>query len=407
MGRSRFTMLLTVFVVCGFGVSTSVVAQSAAQVSETVSNSGVVTDLDLKSRPGVVWRFSADDVSLRALRTAEEAVFVATEDGAIHALRSTDGLKLWESHFIARQQITGMHISVNETAAYLVATTEAGITTLDLKTGAAVWKMEVDQGLAEPLVVDRRVFAGGFDGTLYSFSLETGEIFWKHDFLHDAPPDPPGFDGERARFGDKPARPRALSSNGESVFLTVFDQCRVLAVDADTGRRAWDLQTQGWMFGRPAVGKDRIFVGSQDKNLYAVDIGSGNLSWISKTKSRVEASAAVTDRYVLFGSCDANLYCHDRVTGHLVWKYATDKYEKYGGPIYAQPIVSEKSVYLATMEGQIYKFQIDDGKLLWKIRPSDDSQIVDSCTDGKRIYVTTRENFDGKGINALFAIGPK
>jgi outer membrane protein assembly factor BamB len=405
MHRSHFTVLLTSLIVCGFGASSPVTAQPDVTPDADIKHSGVVPQLDVKSQPKTIWQFAHKNVALGDLVVADDAVFVATDDGRIHALRSADGLKLWESGTFINESVTGIAVSSGESAEYVIATSGGGIVAFNQKNGQVVWKIITDQGLASPLIVGKSIFAGGYDGKVYSFKLVTGEILWKHDFLQDAPPDPPGFDGERARFGDKPARPRALSSDGNLVFLTVFDQCRVLAINADTGQRVWDAQTQGWMYGRPAVGRDRIFVGSQDKNLYAVDIGSGNISWIVETKSRVEAPAAVNDRFAFFGSCDANLYCLDRVTGHLVWKQATDKYEKYGGPIYAQPIVGEDAVYLATMEGQIYKFQMENGKILWKFRPSEDSQIVKSCTDGKRIYVTTRENFDDKGTNVLYAIG--
>jgi len=405
MRRSRFAVLLACIMVCSPGFCLSAGAQPEEPAAEDVRNSGVVPDLNLKSEPKTIWAFSANNVSISSLVTAEDAVFFSTGDGLVHALRSSDGLKLWENNRFNGKQISGAAVSVNDAAKHLVVTTETGIVALNLKNGAVSWLAQVPEGLAAPLVVDRQVFAGGYDGILYSFNAVTGVLLWKHDFLRDAPADPPGFDGAKARFGDKPARPRALSSDGKLVFLTVFDQCRVLAIDRETGSRMWDVKTQGWMFGRPAVGRDRVFVGSQDKNLYAVDIGSGNVSWIVKTKSRVEAPAAANDRYVFCGSCDANLYCLDKVTGQQIWKQATDRYEKYGGPIYEQPIVSKDAVYLAAMEGQIYRFRIDNGEIQWKFRPSEDSQIDGSCTDGKRIYVTTRPNFDDKGNNALYAIG--
>lgn len=399
-------VLLPCIVFIDGGPGSFLKAQSVVTTDEGIRNTGVVPVLDLKMPPIVKWQFSANDLSLGNLVVADGSVFVTSGDGHIHALRSSDGSKLWETAAFGDTSISGIAVSQSGPADYLIATSATGIAVFDRNNGEIVWKANVDQGLASPLIVGESIYTGGYNGILYSFRLDNGAIRWKHDFLEDAPADPPGFDGNRARFGDKPARPRGISSDGKLVFLTVFDQCRVLAIDAESGQRAWETRTKGWMLGRPAVGKDQIYVGSQDKNFYAVDISNGLFSWISKTKSRVEASAAVTDRFVFCGSCDSHLYCHDIVTGHLIWKQATDKYEKYGGPIYAQPIVGESAVYLATMEGQIYKFAIDDGKVLWKFRPSADSQIVESCTDGERIYVTTRENFDDVGVNALFSVGP-
>ncbi len=82
---------------------------------------------------------------------------------------------------------------------------------------------------------------------------------------------------------------------------------------------------------------------------------------------------------------DANLYRLGKDTGEVQWKFVTAKRKKFGGPIYSQPIASGDTVYLPAMEGQVYAINAESGELKWKLRPSKDSEIDGSFTDGKRI----------------------
>ena len=57
------------------------------------------------------------------------------------------------------------------------------------------------------------------------------------------------------------------------------------------------------------------------------------------------------------------------------------------------------------MEGQMYAIDAESGELKWKVRPSKDSEIDGSFTDGKRIYITTRRTLENKGKDALYVLG--
>ena len=275
---------------------------------------------------------------------------------------------------------------------------------VDRKTGAVIWKRHIDQGLAAAVIVDRRIYAGGYDGNAYGLDLMKGRVLWKHDYLVYAPKDPPGFDGRRARLGDRPARPCGASCDGQTVIFPVFDQCRLLAIDCKTGARRWAFQTKGWMLGQPTITDHYVFAGSQDRHFYCIDKDKGKLVWQFETASRVEAPCAVTGRRVFFGSCDANLYCLSKDTGEVQWKFTTSKQKEFGGPLYAQPIVSGDTVYLPAMEGHVYAINAQSGELKWKLRPSKHSEIDGSFTDGKRIYITTRRNFEKEGEDALYVL---
>ena len=120
------------------------------------------------------------------------------------------------------------------------------------------------------------------------------------------------------------ARPSSLTSDGETLFLSVFDQCRIVAVKAADGKRLWSFQTGGWLFGSAVTTKSHVFVGSQDKVFYCLDKRTGRKVWSHQTKWRIESGGAVDDNYVYFGSCDGGLYCLKQSDGKLQWRFAAD-----------------------------------------------------------------------------------
>ena len=103
----------------------------------------------------------------------------------------------------------------------------------------------------------------GYDGFVRAVNAD-GTLAWKHDLVSDAPEAPPGFDQQKAVITGNAARPRTMASDGSTLFVPIFDQSRVVAVDASTGKRRWSYQTKGWMYAEPTVSGDDVFVTSQD-----------------------------------------------------------------------------------------------------------------------------------------------
>src|SRR5262245_61442505 len=150
------------------------------------------------------------------------------------------------------------------------------------------------------------------------------------------------------------ARPTSLTSDGETLFLSVFDQCRIVAVKATDGKRLWSFQTGGWVYGEAVATENHVFVGSQDKIFYCLDKRTGRKVWRHQTKGRIESGAAVDDKYFYFGSCDGGLYCLNQSDGKSRWRFETDLQDGRKSSIYSVPVLHEGGVYFAAGEGQAY-----------------------------------------------------
>lgn len=355
----------------------------------------------------LLWKYAPKDSQFSGVTARGGAVFALDRRGSIHAIDATSGARRW----VSADKLPlgfgfGMALSPQpEKFDALLVGCDSGLVALDPKTGKTLWHTAIPKGVDGPACAAGVVVAGGADGRVHACSLTTGKILWRHDYLEDAPPDPPGFAGANARFGGRAARPGPAAADGTRVFVPVFDQCRVLALDAATGKRHWILQTKGWVYPRPGVGPRWVVVGSQDRHYYAVDKLTGKLAWKVKTLARNEAPAAVTDRFTYFGSCDARLYAVDQ--GRVSWRFAIDHEKGRGAPIYSCPLVCDEVVYLAALSGKVYAVQRRDGKLLWSVCPLKDSEPnSDLVTDGVRMFVTTRKNGDA-GESAVLAIRMK
>ncbi|MDB4793068.1 PQQ-binding-like beta-propeller repeat protein [bacterium] len=366
------------------------------------SHTGVHESLELKTPVKTLWNLQATDV--KEGTTYAGCVYLLTDDKNLQSFDAKTGEHHWDIE-IPTERTTGLACSANEEFDFIAVSHYDGLALVERHSGAVLWSKSIIQGLSTPVIYNERIFAASPNGKAYAFDLNSGEILWEHDYLHDAPPDPRGFDGNRARFGDKPARPGAASTDGKIVYFSVFDQCRVVAIDCLSGERHWAFNTQGWMLCRPAISEKYVLAGSQDDHVYCIDKETGKEAWKFKTNSRVEASPSTDGEHVFIGSCDANLYCLDIETGEKVWHTKTEKRKKYGGPIYEQAFITKDVIYLPSMEGQVYALNKSNGKLLWQVRPSEGSEIDMSFTDGKRLFAGTRLNFDDEGDEAFYCLG--
>jgi eukaryotic-like serine/threonine-protein kinase len=335
-----------------------------------------------------------------------DKVVVGTDRGELRAYRCKDGAPVWA---VAHgKRIFHTPASDGERVYFSSA---AGLTAVSLADGAAAWIFPhvVCDGPVHVLPKYGLVCVGGHDGVLYAVDVKTGKQKWTSDFIKDAPADPPGFSGERARLQNTRARPAAVASDGHTIYLSVFDQCRVVAVAAEDGKRRWAYQTGGWVYGA-AVATDRhVFFGSQDQHFYAVDKGTGKEVWKFKTDGRVDAGGAVDETAVYFGSSDGGLYCVTQADAKLRWRFAADPAAgTKRTAIYSVPVVRGAQVCFAVGEGQAYGVEKATGKRMWQVRPVERAEMYcTAATDGSYLFVTTRAASEKQGDPALVAIGLK
>jgi outer membrane protein assembly factor BamB len=351
-----------------------------------------------------LWQFEAAGESIEDLAANAGFVIVAFGQGNLVALRADDGSEVWRRR-VGKETIRGIAFASEPKADAIVLTAGRTLAALDRLTGEPRWIEDVPQPLAATAIVGNVVVAGGDDGKIHGHDLATGDELWATDYMADAPADPHGFDGKSARYGEQVARPGPAASDGETVFFSVFDQCRALAVTASTGARTAAFPTRGWMYMKPTLSGRFVLVGSQDCRFVCFDKTTGTEVWSHKTGARVEAACTVRDDRVFWGSCDGNVYCLGLERGNVIWKQPVAADPDRRAPIYEAPAVAGKIVLLPALSGEVVALDRDTGRVLGRHRPSADAEIDGSAWAGSLLFVQTRKTIDDKGQEAVFAIG--
>jgi len=333
-----------------------------------------------------------------------DRVIVGTERGHLRAYRCKDGEPLWTHEYGGRL----FHRPTSDgQRVYFMS--NRGLTAAAVADGTEAWatKLPFGDGPVIALVKPALVCAAGDDGTLYAVDAATGKQVWTADLMGDAPADPPGFSGERARIQGTKARPTSLAADGGTVFVSVFDQCRVVAFDAASGKKLWSFQTGGWVYGRAVATARHVFIGSQDDHFYCLDRQTGKKVWSFKTGNRIESGGAVDGSRVYFASCDGHVYCLNLADGTERWKFNADRDEgDRRTAIYSVPVLRRDAVYFAAGEGQVYALDRETGRLRGKARPSERSEMYCSlAADGEMLFGVTRARDRSKNLGASSLVG--
>jgi len=359
----------------------------------TVENPSAVVAWRFREQPETVWLTDA--------LVMDDLVIVGNRSGYLRALRTQDAKEIW-SHKHA-DGIISRPICDKE---HIYFSSSSGVAAVSRENGKMQWSHPIPNGVGSCFALDAKglVFAGGYDGFIYALSAKTGELQWKANIVDDAPPDPPGFPRQRA-LPNGAARPEGIACDGETLFQNVFDQSRVVAVDVATGKLRWSYQTGGWVGAAPGVSNDYVLVGSQDKFLHCIDKRTGKMIWKFSTAHRNGSTPVIEKQKVFFASDNGGLYCVNLVDGKQLWKFETEP--DYSGRrfIYSTPILTHETLYFAAGEGTVYALNKEKGTLKWKLRVGEFSHTYSSlATDDRRLFVTTRPDWDNRGESSLVAI---
>lgn len=156
---------------------------------------------------------------------------------------------------------------------------------------------------ATPIVIDGVIYLSGAYSLVFAIDAATGDVIWHYD------PD------VRSRLAENPHMSwTARVNRGVAVWqgkvLVTTTDCRLVALDAKTGKVTWSKQTCDPALGyritdSPYVGGDSVFVGNAGSESYeknrgyvsAYDINNGALKWrfytVPSDKPEENTSAAM------------------------------------------------------------------------------------------------------------------
>ncbi|MBI3158886.1 MAG: PQQ-like beta-propeller repeat protein [Chloroflexi bacterium] len=206
----------------------------------------------------------------------------------------------------------------------------------DLATRALLWEFSEARSrfIASPLVLDDVIYAPNADGTLYALNMageklaefETGEGLW--------------------------ATP---TTDGSAIYLTSMDG-RVYSLAARTLRENWSVDTGAALVSTPLLDPETglLYVGNFAGDLLGLDLRSGRIAWQAETEGWIWGPPALADGVLYLGDLNGNLYAFEAGgSTQPLWQTPLD------GQIAGAPLVTEDSLYIGTGAGKFYALDLD------------------------------------------------
>lgn len=139
---------------------------------------------------------------------------------------------------------------------------------------------------------------------------------------------------------------------------------RLTAVDAENGRKRWEIKTKLAFSGGPGVGASRVVMGTIDGGVVAFDAGSGAQVWTARVSSEVLAVPGVTEDVAVVRSIDGRVFGLDARNGARLWIY------DHSVPLLtlrgnADILVRGSTVFVGYDDGTVSALRLEDGTLIW------------------------------------------
>ncbi len=109
---------------------------------------------------------------------------------------------------------------------------------------------------------------------------------------------------------------------GHFVYLAVGDG-RIFALSAHDGETQWSSDLGNHISSSPTIRNGIVYIGSFDEKLYALDAANGELLWEREVNGRVTSIPAVNDEIIAFVSQENLVHILDAVTGQMRLEYRT------------------------------------------------------------------------------------
>ena len=163
------------------------------------------------------------------------------------------------------------------------------------------------------------------------------------------------------------------------------DDNNVYCLEASSSALIWSYTTGGIVYSSPAVADGKVYVGSFDNKVYCLNATSGTPIWSYTTGNEVRTSPSIVDGKVYVGSYDNKLYCLNATSGTVIWSYTT------GGWAKSSPAVVGGRVYVGSNDYKVYCLNASDGALIWSYTTGNQVYSSPAVVDGK-VYVGSWDN---------------
>lgn len=276
---------------------------------------------------------------------------------------------------------------------------------------AKVWSARIEGSTpqmrlaASPVVGGGRLYVVDTRAMLRAFDAQTGALIWsaqvgaaadtgKRNFLSG---EMTGNSGALFGGGVSFADGRVYATNG------IGDAA---AFDAADGKQIWLKRPGGPLRGAPAVAGDRIYVVSQDNQIFSLAAATGELQWNQAATLEVAgvfgvATPAIAQGTVVAGYSSGELNAYRYENGRIVWGDALARTSistavSSLSDIDASPVIDNGRVFAVGQGGRMIALELVTGQRLWELNlagletPWAAGEWLFVVTDDARLLCITR-----------------
>lgn len=249
-----------------------------------------------------IWSWTFRDLPLKDPNVVNGVVYIGSlREGFLFAIDAKTGREIWrflgDSSVYSRPEISNGLVVFGTDIGLLFA--------LDVNTGREKWRFHGSSINSTPLIYEGKAFVGS-KSSFYAIDIISGEKIWEIPAI--------GF-----LYGSG-ASPVAIDKN---LYFGTY-QGSLYCVAVDSGEIIWHYETEGRITSTPAIDNDYVYIGCDKNNLYAINRKNGRERWSFEAKNSILSSPVIHNNHVIIGSCDRNIYALNKKSGKLNWYFKTE-----------------------------------------------------------------------------------
>lgn len=260
-------------------------------------------------------------------------IYVGCNDDYLVAINAANGVVKWRFN-------TGGNISASPTVAngtVYFGSSDNNLYALNSATGMVKRSFATGAMINQsgPALVNGVIYVGSRDGYLYAVDAITGKQKWRFSA------------GGISLEQSSPTVANGIVYIGSWYDIATFShKGSLFAVNAATGQLVWEKLQNTGISSSPCVANGRLYITTDDLNIYALDAVSGATLWKKQILAN-SASPAVSNNTVYVGGGGTGyFYAFDAATGVERWRFAVP-----GGTMTSSPLVVTSATAAADYSG--------------------------------------------------------
>jgi len=163
---------------------------------------------------------------------------------------------------------------------------------------------------------------------------------------------------------DKAGRQIRPAYSSDSLYAADY-KGMLSAIDAENGRKRWEIKTELAFTGGPGVSGNLLMMGTENGEVFAFDASTGTQLWSATVTSEVLSAPAESDGIVVVRCIDGRVFGLDADTGQRLWVY------DHSVPLLTlrgnSPLLLRAGVVFVGYDGgQVVALKLDDGIKMWE-----------------------------------------